>query len=786
MLRIGAYFPGVGVRCAFSVAFAALWSLCPVTTVEAKDRLELRNKYVHLVFDTNTGNLSKFEDLSFARDILEQGKTAELWRLNCISGNRDLSICPKDARLFSFSKDLQHRSIDLTWQGFELPEARHLGVKVSATLEPSTPSVMWKIAIQNDTGLSIKGLSFPRLVPIAPAEKEMLAVPVWMGELLSSPRTALGADSFSYRKEWENPGLLSVQCLALYSQGGPGFLISTDDTKGYLKRFAVFGESGEFGIEIVHLPERMRASGVDFTLPYQIHTLLFKGDWFTAATHYRQWAEKQPWAQESRLSCGMVAPWAQNTDLWLWNRGRSENVLSPAIALSAEAGLSVSVLWHWWHGCAYDVGFPEYFPPREGDESFRAALDRAHAAGVHTIVYMNQRLWGMTTKSWQDEGAATYAVKGFDGTVRPEIYNVFTQAPCASMCMGTTFWRNKYASLAEKAILQFGVDGIYMDQACSNLACYDPNHGHPIGGGTYWIQGFRMLEQDIRNRCRRAAPITLAGEGCGESWLPHLDLMLSLQVSRERYAAPSAWEPIPFFHAVYHQYGLLFGNYSSLVMPPYDELWPPEFAPTEPQQLLDKTYSQQFRLEQARAFVWGQQPTLANFRPELLRTRPEELDFLFRIVRLRRYGLKYFRNGSMLRPPELDTPTQEIDISRLSIYAGRREALTHYRKTCPSVLSGAWLAPDGDVCVVFVNVSPQEQRFSVRLPRKEYFLNHKHVMRVVEAEGRWEEHPIKTSPSDIVLTVSLFPYDVRLYEFCSEKRADMRYDVGFSSPFAQD
>ena len=27
----------------------------------------------------------------------------------------------------------------------------------------------------------------------------------------------------------------------------------------------------------------------------------------------------------------------------------------------------------------------------------------------------------------------------------------------------------------------------------------------------------------------------LAGEGCGEGWLPYLDLMLSLQVSRERY-----------------------------------------------------------------------------------------------------------------------------------------------------------------------------------------------------------------------------------------------------------
>ena len=47
--------------------------------------------------------------------------------------------------------------------------------------------------------------------------------------------------------------------------------------------------------------------------------------------------------------------------------------------------------------------------------------------------------------------------------------------------------------------------------------------------------------------------MALAGEGSGEAWLPHLDLMLSLQVSRERYAAPGeGWEAIPLFGAVYH------------------------------------------------------------------------------------------------------------------------------------------------------------------------------------------------------------------------------------------
>ena len=150
--------------------------------------------------------------------------------------------------------------------------------------------------------------------------------------------------------------------------------------------------------------------------------------------------------------------------------------------------------------------------------------------------------------------------------------------------------------------------------------------------------------------------MVLAGEGCGEPWLPYLDLMLSLQVSRERYMAPDGWETIPFFPAVYHPYAVAYGNYSSLTMPPYDDLWPAEFAPTEPLKLLDRKYSRQFCLEQARAFVWGQQPTIANFLPAQLTDRAEELDYVMRLARLRSRAAKYLLHGTFLRPPQVHGP----------------------------------------------------------------------------------------------------------------------------------
>ncbi|MBN2310774.1 MAG: hypothetical protein JXR94_17505, partial [Candidatus Hydrogenedentes bacterium] len=574
------------------------------------------------------------------------------------------------------------------------------------------------------------------------------------------------------RREWQYPGHLSLQCMTLYQQDGPGLFAGTDDADAYVKRFCVFGGvRGRLGLEVIHLPEGGSKGEPRYETPYNVTLGAFEGDWFTAAERYRRWALEQPWAAQSRLRTGAGADWADATGLWVWNRGRSEQVLEPAVALQERAGLPVSVFWHWWHGCPYDIGFPEYLPPREGAESFRAAVRKAHDAGVHAMVYMNQRLWGMTTESWTAQGAERYAVKGPDGKVHPEYYNTFKRAPCASMCLGTPFWRNTYAGLAEEAVLDLGVDAIYMDQACLSLACYDPTHGHPIGGGTYWVNGFRMLQADIRERCRAgdgagghpgSFNVVLAGEGCGEAWLPYLDLMLSLQVSMERYAAPSAWRPIPFFHAVYHGYAMFFGNYSSLTMPPYDELWPAEFAPEEPLKLLDTAFAQQFRLEHARAFVWGQQPTIANFRPSHFDERPAELAYLIRLAKLRLEALEYLHLGTMLRPPAVPVADEEIDISRLSIYAGQKGALSQHRKPCPAVLASAWQASDGDVCVVVANVSDDPQRFTLALPEEAYPIPAGCTVFRIDADGKRE---LGAFQADAPLDVALPPADAAIYEF---------------------
>jgi len=706
-----------------------------------------------------TGDLVSLIDKTAKMNFLSAaGGIHSLWQIDMLPGYEPATITPAMAKTFKWEHpDGRSNEVKLIWEDFALPYSRPLKVEVTVVLDPKKPMSYWSIALDKPGELHIEKVRFPQIPSITKQPEERLAVPLWMGQITKTPRQLItGEGNPDKRLEWPYPGAMSMQCLAFYREDGPGLYLSCDDTSAFRKAFAFWGDSeSQVNYEVLHYPENESSLQTSYVPSYRVVVGTFKGDWITVAERYREWGTKQPWAVRSRLNRGVVPEWLLKTSLWVWNRGKSPVVLDPAIDLQKELKLPVSVFWHWWHGCSYDAGFPEYLPPREGTDQFKTALSSAQKSGIHAIVYMNQRLWGMTTKSWLEKGAERFAVKGLDGKVRPEIYNTYTQEACATMCMATPFWRNTYASVAEEALRDLNVDGIYMDQACSSLLCYDPTHNHPLGGGKFWMNGFRLMSNDIRERTRAVKNTLLAGEGVGEAWLPYLDLMLTLQVSKERYARPNdGWDVIPFFQSVYHAYGVTYGNYSSLIVPPYDELWPPEYAPNDPLKLLDRKYATQYYMEQVRTVLWGNQPTIANYRPFQRTERSDEISFLMKLTRVRELGTKYLLYGTFLRPPQFSVSEMSFPISRLSIYAGRKGKTVQLPKNNPAgvmmekkttfgvgqlsddgiedtvkdnressfkstsspVVVGTWLAKNGDVGIALANVGSTTLplRFNVR------------------------------------------------------------------------
>jgi hypothetical protein len=695
-----------------AAALAAAYLLLPVPASAAPasvDTIHVSNPRIRIGLDGSRGGLIDLVDLQSGQAFVTQpGGTAELWLLDLPAGGGREHVAPGDARDFTAEALQEGNGVRLEWTDFGLEASPALRVTVTVRTQGAESMSEWRIALAGLGSLGVERIRFPRVTGIPPlGPGEELAVPRWMGQRTLEPRAQfVGRAGGGRRQEWAYPGAFSLQALALYRPDRAGLYAATDDTLAYRKTFALWGDgSGMLGYEVVQeLPDPARPR--DAWSPAFASVLgTFQGDWLTAVERYRTWGTQQRWARESRLRRGLVPGWLLETGMWVWNRGRSPGVLQPAVALRDTLGLPVSVFWHWWHQGPYDTSFPDYLPPREGAAPFTEAVRAAHASDVHMMVYMNQRLWCTRTPSWEAEGASRWAVKERDGRVREETYNIFDPQPCAPMDVTTDFWRNKYAGIADTVLNQYGVDGIYMDQAVLSLVCWDPTHGHPVGGGNYWMGGFETLAADIRSRAQSGPDLLLAGEGAGEAWLPSLDVMLTLQVSQERYSDPaSGWEPIPMFQAAYHDFGVTYGSYSSLTMPPYDDLWPEATAPAEPLKLLERDFQRQFYLEQARSFVWGLQPTIANFLPGHLQERPAETAYMMRLARVRSRALPWLLYGTFLRPPTLEVPVVDVQLSRVSIYAAQRSGPTVSEGRYPAALAGAFRAPDGTVAVAVASI----------------------------------------------------------------------------------
>ncbi len=727
------------------------------------DKISLENGKILLEFDRLNGAFLRMTDLESTEVLATSASPGSdsPWEIHHQADGSDRApIDIKQADHFSFQKP-DPLTLELTWSGFG--DNKEMAVTATIILEKDQPFSSWGIRVENMGEDVPHKVVFPSISGLVKGENVKLAVPEWMGSLINNPEKHLAARGpGKHHFEWLYPGSLSMQFLALYNEGGKVFYAASDDPHAYPKKFMLArSESGSMMFQLENFPAV--DDTLDFYRPvYHVKIGAITGDWISAAEHYKEWAVEQSWSLNSRFKNGQTPSWLEETALWVWNRGRSEGVLSPAVALKERLGLPISVLWHWWHGTSYDDGFPEYFPPREGIESFATNVKAAREKGVRPLVYMNELQWGSSTESWKTKNAHLYAVKDENGGLRSHVYNIFSGKALTNMCITTPFWRNTYASLALKAINEFGVGGIYMDQACISRMCYDKSHGHSLGGGNYWARYSGMLTDEIRSGVPVGEEITLSGEGACEAWLPYLDAFLALQVSRERYSAARDWETIPLFQAVYHEYGITYGNYSSLLSPPYDELWPEEHRPTDMLTLLDASYNQQFLMEQARSFVWGMQPMISNYQTFLDVDRKEEMDYLMTLARIRNKNLKYLLHGAFLRAPDITIPRENMTLSRLSIYAGRKDKVTTSEKELPTVYHSAWKSPDGMVGIALASIRDTAYPLSVEFMAKEYDLSGSGKIYLNDKDGRKELGTYKNGM--VKIKYNLQPKEICLIE----------------------
>jgi hypothetical protein len=451
-------------------------------------------------------------------------------------------------------------------------------------------------------------------------------------------------------------GWTTMQFMAAYDAAGEsGFYVSMNDSYGSLCTLTSQGDSrGRLTFSYDHLPPAESSVTLSGEATWQV----LRGDWVDAARLYREWVRREAswYPREFMSSDGRrdTPPWMRELCFWILDFGGPKEIVDRVKALQRFMGVPVGAHWYHWHQNPWDNDYPHFFPPKEG---FREALSDLDRSSVYAMPYINGRYWDMRDRGIENREFASvrpWAAKKEDGGLYVDSFGSVesdgSQVQFAVMCPRTEVWKKRVASLTDRLFREYGARAVYVDSVGAGAAvpCYEPHHGHPVAGGTWWVESHRQMMSEIRASMGDDRIVTT--EDTCEVYVRGFDGFLSWDWM---------WnDMVPAFPMVYSGAIQLFGR---------------AYYRGEPRALA-------VRMKAAQQLVFGEQ--LGWIQPSIL-NEPEIAKFLRDLVELRHRHRRYFYAGEMIRPPLLtgNIPRITADWHFLS---GR------VMITTPGILAGAW------------------------------------------------------------------------------------------------
>ena len=459
--------------------------------------------------------------------------------------------------------------------------------------------------------------------------------------------------------------------VSAFFMGDDGLYFAAEDSDARIKSFSIEGEQNV----CFRTPVELGAEGPG----YDVVLAPLKGDWWAAAWRYKDFALKQKWCAKGMIKDIPTYPRRIcEIPLWINIHGHPDvasNVLVRAKAIFPD--FSVGLHWHLWQHSGHDVNYPEYFPEQPGTKECIAFCE---SIGQEPMPYTNGRLWSAVTAGYLM--AKPFAVMRQDGSRHVEKYAPWTP-PLAVMCPSRPEWHLVMRNFAKRVLDELGARSIFIDQigAAEGCACYDSSHGHPVGGGAWWYDGYEKALAPIR-RAYNAKGSFLTTEGSGEAYIGMVDGFLQV-VQRTP-------EDVPFHNAVYSGYTTYFCS--------------PENNDDGPAA---------FRALQTRELLWGN--ALGWFLPDIL-DKPDKCTILRELCAFRQKNLDVLAYGNLLDELRFSSPVGQATCEWL----GRRP---HYRlfdksyklppskfATMPDVIGNWWRRADGKVVLLAANLTDRPQR----------------------------------------------------------------------------
>ena len=623
------------------------------------------------------------------------------------SSNRVTRVAtPKQMHGMRVSKDGPRTEI--AWRGNDVfgPD-----FEVVATLTEKGADT-WEYALRysgNTNALPVSELRFP-MVEVARTDRTQIFSPDSNGCVIDP--------------EWDK--VKPSQCLAgagprsihftaaITPDGDSWYLDQRGEARRMTTHFEVRNGQKDGRLTLMSSYSTPAVPSADGEMPFTGVLKRFKAaNWFDAAAIYRKWAKEQSWYRTAR---SRDLSRLRDIGFWFWNRGAAEKVIAPVERFQRDSGVPCALDWYWWHDIPYDTSFPNFWPPREGEQTFRAAVARCRRNGIFIQVYTNGMTWDADDPTWP-EGGEEGVLKLYDGQMLAHAFNRFNNHRLAYMCSTADKYRTRMRGLY-RTLKGTGLPGIYLDMIgnTSYRPCYSTEHRHVPGGGSYPVDGFREFVRQIR---QENPGVLLSTEDATEAYLDVFESGIVLCDCFERFGnGHDRKRYVPAHNAVYHGCAALFGSFAMVHgVPAFDPKWPTEKKWKEEKDW-KAMFPDQFAVELGRGVVWGMQPMVHNFLLEHADDPHFAEDYRLMIDTARFYHANrdFLFDGEMLSPGVLACAVGKSDFLIRSTYAREGEYRVCTRTNLEKVLHGVWRAPDGRVAAVLYNWTREPQKFSLKTP----------------------------------------------------------------------
>ena len=569
------------------------------------------------------------------------------------------------------------RRVELRWS--QPADSALAGISVTATVspDPGAGALRWRLRVDNaSTNWSLWRVRFPEVAVADLGTNAAVLFPRGPGEV----QRGVWGRPFNYHGNYPG-GWCSMQFMAAYreEERPTGLYVAMHDPWGGTDDLSVQSDPAARALRLGfdHPAPGLGIAGNGFVLEGEAVWQVLRGDWFDAATIYRRWARREAkwWPRLARDGRTDTPRWMRELNAWAMTGGAPGDCV-PAVKRFREfLGLPVGFHWYNWHQIPFDNDYPHYFPAKDG---FAQGVAELKDAGVFVMPYINGRLWDSHDRGAEDfefsRRARAATTKQADGSPFLETYGSKETngepVRLGVMCPSTPLWQNTVSNLVLRLLRECGTSAVYIDQvaAAAPKLCLDPAHGHPLGGGHWWNEGYWQMLSAIRGAMPAGTMLTT--ECNGEPFIRWFDGYLTWH-----------WQypgQVPAFPAVYGGTIQMFGRaYRG-----------------------GTTKALALRMKAGQQLVFGEQPGWLD--PGVVNEK-ESAEFFRQIVRLRAQFSRYFYAGEMARPPKLrgEIPTVRADWQ----WSGE------WWVTNDAVLTGAWQLPkEQRMVLLFVNVSDESVR----------------------------------------------------------------------------